>query len=42
MGILKDRFKAKSEIVSTEIKDLLKEHGDKVIGEVLLSQYTRA
>ncbi|MBS1620765.1 MAG: citrate (Si)-synthase, eukaryotic [Bacteroidetes bacterium] len=38
MGILKDRFKAKSEIVSTEIKDLLKEHGDKVIGEVLLSQ----
>lgn len=38
MGILKDRFKAKSDIVAGEIKQLLKEHGNKVIGEVQLSQ----
>jgi citrate synthase len=38
MGIIKDRFKAKSEKVTAEIKDLLKEHGNKVIGEVQLSQ----
>src|SRR6478752_5802650 len=38
MGIIKDRFKEKSDIVSAEIKDLLKQHGDKKIGEVTLSQ----
>ena len=38
MGIIKDRFKAKADKVSLEIKDLLKEHGTKVIGEVQLSQ----
>src|ERR1044071_5317682 len=38
MGIIKDRFKAKSDTVAAEIKDLLKEHGTKVIGEVQLSQ----
>ncbi len=38
MGIIKDRFKAKADIVSVEIKELLKEHGNKVIGEVQLSQ----
>jgi citrate synthase len=38
MGIIKDRFKAKSDTVAVEIKDLLKEHGDKKIGEVNLSQ----
>ncbi len=38
MGIIKDRFKEKAEVVASEIKDLLKEHGDKVIGEVTLSQ----
>ncbi|MBS1946921.1 MAG: citrate (Si)-synthase, eukaryotic [Bacteroidetes bacterium] len=38
MGIIKDRFKAKSDLVSNEIKDLLKEHGGKKIGEVTLSQ----
>src|SRR5689334_1778238 len=38
MGIIKDRFKAKADTVSAEIKDLLKEHGNKVIGEVQLSQ----
>src|SRR5580698_3668206 len=38
MAILKDRFKSKADIVSAEIKDLLKEHGNKKIGEVTLSQ----
>jgi len=38
MGIIKDRFKEKADIVAAEIKDLLKEHGNKVIGEVTLSQ----
>ena len=38
MGIIKDRFRAKADSVAAEIKDLLKEHGNKVIGEVTLSQ----
>jgi citrate synthase len=38
MGVLKDRFKAKSDQVAAEIKDLLKTHGEKKIGEVSLSQ----
>jgi citrate synthase len=38
MGEIKDRFKSKAEIVASEIKELLKEHGNKVIGEVQLSQ----
>lgn len=38
MGIIKDRFKAKADAVAVEIKDLIKEHGNKVIGEVTLSQ----
>lgn len=38
MGILKDRFKAKSDIANVEIKALLKEHGNKKIGEVTLAQ----
>ena len=38
MGIMKERFHAKSEKVSSEIKELLKENGNKVIGEVHLSQ----
>ena len=38
MGVVKDRFKAKADILSGEVKDILKEHGDKVIGEVKLSQ----
>ncbi|MBL7751195.1 MAG: citrate (Si)-synthase, eukaryotic [Chitinophagaceae bacterium] len=38
MGILKDRFKVKAEAAATEIKEILKEHGNKVIGEVQLSQ----
>ena len=38
MGVVKDRFKAKADALSAEIKDILKESGDKVIGEVKLSQ----
>src|SRR6185369_8371781 len=38
MGIIKDRFKVKADSTAAEIKDLLKEHGNKVIGEVQLSQ----
>ncbi len=38
MGIIKDKFKQKADTVAAEIKELLKEHGDKVIGEVTLSQ----
>src|SRR5882757_7012919 len=38
MGIIKDRFKEKADLVTVEIKELLKEHGDKKIGEVTLSQ----
>jgi citrate synthase len=38
MGIMKDRFKVKADAVGLEIKELLKEHGNKVIGEVTLSQ----
>ena len=38
MEILKNRFKIKADEVSNEIKELLKEHGNKKIGEVTLSQ----
>ena len=38
MGIIKDRFKEKADQSALEIKEILKEHGDKVIGEVKLSQ----
>lgn len=38
MGIVKTAFKAKADKVSAEIKELLKEHGNKKIGEVTLSQ----
>lgn len=38
MGIIKDRFKAKADLANAEIKDLLKEHGSKKIGEVTLAQ----
>lgn len=38
MGILKERFKAKADESATEVKNLLKEHGTKKIGEVQLSQ----
>jgi len=38
MGIIKDRFKEKGDARAAEIKDLLKEHGSKTIGEVQLAQ----
>jgi citrate synthase len=38
MGILKERFQAKAETAGAEIKEILKEHGSKTIGEVQLSQ----
>lgn len=38
MGILKERFKARADESATEVKNLLKEHGTKTIGEVQLSQ----
>lgn len=38
MGVIKELFKAKADSTAAEIKELLKEHGNKVIGEVTLSQ----
>jgi citrate synthase len=38
MGIIKDKFKQKADAVGAEMKEMLKEHGEKVIGEVTLSQ----
>src|ERR1700741_1890010 len=38
MDIIKERFKAKADAAATEIKELLKEHGSKKIGEVMLAQ----
>ena len=38
MGIMKDRFKAKADASAKEIKEILKEHGSRKIGEVQLSQ----
>jgi citrate synthase len=38
MALLKERFKQKADEAAAEIKELLKEHGNKKIGEVTLSQ----
>ena len=38
MGVIKERFKAKADATNAEIKEILKEHGSKVIGEVTLAQ----
>ncbi|MEN9571301.1 MAG: hypothetical protein RL172_2532 [Bacteroidota bacterium] len=38
MGVIKNAFKAKADETAAEIKDLLKTHGNKKIGEVTLSQ----
>jgi citrate synthase len=38
MSDIKESFKVKSDAVGIEIKNMLKEHGDKKIGEVTLSQ----
>jgi citrate synthase len=38
MEVLKERFKTKADSVSAEIKNIIKEHGNRKIGEVTLSQ----
>ncbi len=38
MGVIKDKFKEKSESIGAEIKEILKLHGNKPIGEVTLAQ----
>src|SRR5881275_1486852 len=38
MGILKERFKVKADAESATIKQLLKDHGNKKVGEVMLAQ----
>ncbi|TAE66857.1 MAG: citrate (Si)-synthase, eukaryotic [Bacteroidetes bacterium] len=38
MGRIKEKFKAKADVANGEIKELLKEHGNKKIGEVTLAQ----
>jgi citrate synthase len=38
MGIIKEKFKTKADAANADIKDLLKDHGNKVIGEVTLAQ----
>ena len=38
MGVIKDKFKAKADVLSAEVKDIIKNHGDRIIGEVKLSQ----
>ena len=38
MAFNKERFKSKADTVAAEIKELIKEHGSKKIGEVTLSQ----
>lgn len=38
MGYIKDTFKAKADKANAEIKELLKEHGNRKIGEVTLAQ----
>ena len=38
MGVLKDKFKEKADLAVEEVKTLLKDHGNKKIGEVTLAQ----
>lgn len=38
MGVIKDKFKEKADIMSAKVKEILKEHGNKKVGEVVLSQ----
>ena len=38
MDMIKERFKEKADKLSADVKDILKEHGQKVIGQVQLSQ----
>ena len=41
MGVIKDRFKEKADVLAAEIKDLLKEHGNKIIGKYSCHRFTR-
>ncbi len=38
MGVIKDKFRDKADILSEEVKDIVKNYGDRIIGEVKLSQ----
>jgi citrate synthase len=38
MGVIKERFRKKADILSAEIKDILKEHGTKKVDEVTVAQ----
>src|SRR6187551_213589 len=38
MGVIQSKFKAKADLVAAEVKDIVKNHGDRIIGEVKLSQ----
>lgn len=38
MGVIQDRFKEKADALSAEVKEIIHQHGDKVIGEVKLAQ----
>ena len=38
MGVIKKAFKTKADLIGAEIKEMLKEHGNKKIGEVTLNQ----
>lgn len=38
MGVLKDSFRLKADAAAAEIKEIIKEHGNKKIGEVTLAQ----
>ncbi|UYQ93559.1 citrate (Si)-synthase, eukaryotic [Chitinophaga horti] len=38
MSYIKEKFKVKADELSTEVKDLLKNHGSKVIGDVTIAQ----
>lgn len=38
MDMIKDKFKSQADLLAASIKDILKEHGNKKIGEVHLSQ----
>jgi citrate synthase len=38
MGVVKEKFKANADLLNAEIKAIIKEHGEKKIGEVTLAQ----
>ncbi len=38
MDKLKEKFKGKAEVLSAEIKDIIKNHGDLKLGEITVAQ----